>query len=67
MLERFLGPTAIIDEALDQLVDDALREAMREQDLVPLTSPRSRSLRAKRASRSSLQGHRPGETRSRAR
>jgi trigger factor len=39
MLERFLGPTAIIDEALDQLVDDALREAMREQDLVPLTSP----------------------------
>jgi trigger factor len=39
MLERFLGPTAVIDEALEQLVDDAFREAMREQDLVPLTSP----------------------------
>ena len=39
MLERVLGPTAILDEALDQLVDEAFREAMREQNLAPLTSP----------------------------
>jgi trigger factor len=39
MLERVLGPTAIMDEAVEQLIDDAFREAMREQDLVPLTSP----------------------------
>ena len=39
VLERVLGPTAILDEALDQLVEDAFREAMREQDLVPLSSP----------------------------
>ncbi|MGD0247475.1 MAG: trigger factor [Candidatus Limnocylindrales bacterium] len=39
MLERVLGPTAILDDALDQLVEDAFREAMKEQDLAPLTSP----------------------------
>jgi trigger factor len=39
VLERFLGPTAILDEAVDHLVDDAFREAMRESDLAPLTSP----------------------------
>ena len=39
VLERVLGPTAILDEALDQLVEDAFREAMREQDLVPLSKP----------------------------
>jgi trigger factor len=39
MLERVLGPTAILDDALDQLVEDAFREAMKEQALAPLTSP----------------------------
>jgi trigger factor len=39
MLERYLGPTAILDEAVEQLVDEAFREAMRESDLAPLTSP----------------------------
>ncbi len=39
MVERVLGPAAVLDEALEQLVDDAFREAMREQDLVPLTAP----------------------------
>jgi trigger factor len=39
ILERVLGPTAVVDEALDQLVEDAFREAMREQDIAPLTSP----------------------------
>ena len=39
MLERFLGSTAIMDEAVDQLVEDAFREAVVEQDLSPLTTP----------------------------
>ncbi len=39
MLERFLGPNTILDEAVEQLVDEAFREAMRESDLAPLTSP----------------------------
>jgi trigger factor len=39
MLERVLGPGAILDEALDQLVEDAFREAVKDQDLAPLTSP----------------------------
>ena len=37
MLERVLGPTAILEEALDQLVDEAVREAVLEQNLAPLT------------------------------
>ena len=39
MLERVLGPTAVLDEAVDHLVEDAFREASREQDIVPLTTP----------------------------
>jgi trigger factor len=39
ILERVLGPTAILDEALEQLVEDSFREAILEQDLVPLGPP----------------------------
>jgi trigger factor len=39
MLERMLGEAAVLDEAVDHLVEDAFREAMREQDIVPLTTP----------------------------
>jgi len=39
MLERMLGQTAILDDAVDHLVEDAFREAIREQDIVPLTTP----------------------------
>jgi trigger factor len=39
MLERFLSGTAVIDEAVEQLVEDAFREAVVEQDLSPLTTP----------------------------
>ena len=39
MLERYLGATAIVDEAVDHLVEEAFREAMTEQDLLPLASP----------------------------
>jgi trigger factor len=39
MLERFLGPNAILDEALEALVEESFRTAMRESDLAPLTSP----------------------------
>lgn len=39
MIERVLGPGVVLDEALDQLCEDAYREAIREQDLRPLTQP----------------------------
>ena len=39
MIERVLGPGAVLDEAVEQLVEDSYREAMREQDLKPLTPP----------------------------
>jgi trigger factor len=39
MLERYLGATAIVDDAVDHLVEEAFREAMTEQDLLPLASP----------------------------
>jgi trigger factor len=39
MLERVLGPGAVLDEALEHLIEDAYREAAREQDLRPLTPP----------------------------
>jgi trigger factor len=39
MVERLLGPAVVLDEAIEQLVDDAFREAMREQDLAPLSQP----------------------------
>ena len=39
VLERVLGPSAILDEALEQLVDQAYREAVRDQQIEPLTSP----------------------------
>ena len=39
MLERVLGGTVVLDEAMDQLKDDAFREAVVEQDLSPLTLP----------------------------
>jgi trigger factor len=39
MVERLLGPSAVLDEALDQVIEEAFREAMREQDLAPLSSP----------------------------
>ena len=39
MIERVLGPGVVLDEAIEQLVDDSYREALREQDLRPLTPP----------------------------
>ena len=39
MLERLLGPTSVLDEAVEGLVEDAFREAMRESNIAPLTSP----------------------------
>jgi trigger factor len=39
VVERMLGSEAILDEALEQLVEDAFREAMREQGLAPLSAP----------------------------
>jgi trigger factor len=38
ILERVLGPTAILDEAVEQLVQTAYRDAIIEQGIVPLTN-----------------------------
>lgn len=37
MLERTLGPGAILDEAVDHLVQDAYREALIAEDILPLS------------------------------
>ncbi|HEX8941350.1 MAG TPA: trigger factor [Candidatus Limnocylindrales bacterium] len=39
MLERVLGPGAVLDEAVEHLVDDAFREAALERSILPLTNP----------------------------
>ena len=39
MLERVLGPTAVVDEAVEHLVSDSYRNVMRDLDVVPLTQP----------------------------
>jgi trigger factor len=39
MLERVVGPAAVLDEAVDSLVDEAFRQAVREHEILPLTSP----------------------------
>jgi trigger factor len=39
IVERVLGASVVLDEAVDLLVEDAFRQVMREQDIAPLTSP----------------------------
>jgi trigger factor len=39
MLERVIGPGAVVEEALDIVVSEAWREAVKEQGIIPLTSP----------------------------
>ena len=39
VLERHLGPGVVFDEAIDHLVQQAYREALVEQDILPLTNP----------------------------
>jgi trigger factor len=38
VLERHLGPGVVLDEAVEHLVQDAYREALTEQAIVPLTN-----------------------------
>jgi len=38
LLERHLGPGAILDDAVDHLVQDSYRQALIDQDLLPLTN-----------------------------
>jgi trigger factor len=38
VLERHLGPGVVLDEAVEHLVQDAYREALAEQGIVPLTN-----------------------------
>src|SRR3954468_5979296 len=38
ILERVVGPTAVLDDAVDHLVQDAYREAIVEQRILPLTN-----------------------------
>jgi trigger factor len=39
IVERVLGASTVLDEAVELLVEDAFRQAIREQDLAPLTTP----------------------------
>jgi trigger factor len=39
VLERHLGDGVVLDEAVEHLVSDAYREAILEQDILPLTNP----------------------------
>jgi trigger factor len=39
VLERHLGPSVVLDEAVEHLVEDAYREAAIESDILPLTNP----------------------------
>jgi trigger factor len=39
VLERVLGPGAVLDEAVDRLVQNAYRDALIDQALLPLTNP----------------------------
>ena len=39
VLERHLGPGVVLDEAVEHLLSDAYREAMIQEDLLPLTNP----------------------------
>ena len=39
VVERVLGAPTVLDDAVDHLVDAAVREAVREQEIVPLDSP----------------------------
>jgi trigger factor len=38
VLERHLGPGVVLDEAVEHLVQDAYREALSEQEIIPLTN-----------------------------
>ena len=38
VLERHLGPGAVLDDAVDHLVQDAYRQALIERDIIPLTN-----------------------------
>ena len=38
VLERALGPGAVLDDAVEHLVQDAYREALVEKDILPLTN-----------------------------
>ena len=53
VLERHLGPGAVTDEAVEHLVEDAYREAIVEQGVLPLTNADVEVVRPRRASRSS--------------
>jgi len=50
VLERHLGPSVILDEAVEHLVEDTYREAVVEQDILPLTNPDIEVLKAEEGS-----------------
>ena len=47
MIERVLGPSAVLDEAVEHLVDDAYRQAILESTVIPLTNPAVEVVQAK--------------------
>ena len=63
VLERVLGPEAIIDEAIEHLVSDSYRSAVLERDIVPLTNAGRRGRAGRGGQAGHLQGHGPGPAR----
>jgi trigger factor len=46
VLERHLGPGVVLDEAVEHLVQDAYRDAVVQEDILPLTNPDVEIVRA---------------------
>ena len=60
VLERHLGPGVVLDEAVDHLMQDAYREAIVQEAILPLTERRRRGRPGRGGQAAHLQGDRPG-------
>ena len=60
VLEAVLGHGAVLDEAVDRLIESSYRDALIEKEILPSRTLTSRSSRRRRASRSS--SRRPSRT-----
>ena len=60
VLERHLGPGVVLDEAVEHLMQDAYREALIKEDILPLDQRRRRGRPGRGGQAADLQGDRPG-------
>ena len=60
VLERHLGPGVVLDEAVDHLMQDAYREALVKEDILPLVERRRRGRPGRGGQAAHLQGDGPG-------